>query len=493
MPNPSMPGGSFSECLIVMQKQGKSEDSAKRICGAIQSKTEFVTNSTGFSYFELNEDEKKCVEQYTKVEEVKTYAEVEAEVFSSGQWNKDKYSDKDLQEMVQNFSELKDIVKPPAKIGHSESQDYLKKEGLPAAGWVDSLKMVGNKVVAHFKDVPKIVKDLIDKKAYKRVSAEIYPKYKNPANGKIYNNVLRAVAFLGAETPAVETLSDIAALYNMDTQDFKTYGFDLEGNNIIKQSQNKGGDTIVGKYNVSIEGASKDELVKKLSESLGEGVKVNVEDSAILDAEEQKKKEEEAKNKEVKDKKIEELSQQYEAVTKLQGDKDSKIKSLEEELVKVRQQLQDAVDAQTKSESDNAEMMKKMAEAEAATKMSAIKSFVKEQIGAGKLLPKDEEIVVALMGQLDDKVVKFSKDDKEVSEPVLDVLKKFISDRPKAVEFAEVSPSIEHKVYDSKISIGGVNYEVKDQDLVQKAEKYAQDNKVEFDVALMAVSKDKES
>ncbi len=162
----------------------------------------------------------------------------DVEIFQVGKWNRDSYNKASLQEMVQNFNELKDVVKPPAKIGHSESQDYLKKEGLPAAGWVTSLKMVGNKVVAHFKDVPKIVKDLIDKKAYKRVSAEIYPTYKNPANGKIYNNVLRAVAFLGAETPAVETLSDIAALYNMDTQDFKTYGFDLEGNNIIKQSQN---------------------------------------------------------------------------------------------------------------------------------------------------------------------------------------------------------------------------------------------------------------
>lgn len=221
MPNEHIPGGSFSECLLVMQNQGKSEDSAKRICGAIMAKWE--NNS---EQFELNEDEKQCVAQYTK--EVKVYADLEAEIFMSGQWNKDKYSVSDLQELVSNFDELKDVVKPPAKIGHSESQDYLKKEGLPAAGWVDSLKMVGNKIVASFKDVPKVIKDLIDKKAYKRVSAEIYPTYKNPANGKIYNNVLRAVAFLGSETPAIETLSDIAALYNMDTQDFKVYTFDME-------------------------------------------------------------------------------------------------------------------------------------------------------------------------------------------------------------------------------------------------------------------------
>ena len=314
MPNPHIPGGSFDACVVVMQGKGNSEDSAKRICGSLQAKSENMAQD-----FKLTDEEKKVVEEfggegsgnfghegrpgevggsggggagnkggesYLKdldkanssddwekiaerakkdkndkllniagrlasrirfgnavsqdeldgayeaagekfTKEVKVFTELEAEIFAVGQWNKDKYSVKNLQEMVNNFNELKDIVKPPAKIGHSESQDYLKKEGLPAAGWVNSLKMVGNKVVAHFKDVPKIVKDLIDKKAYKRVSAEIYPTYKNPANGKIYNNVLRAVAFLGAETPAIESLSDILSRYTDDNQFFKVYTIDI--------------------------------------------------------------------------------------------------------------------------------------------------------------------------------------------------------------------------------------------------------------------------
>lgn len=481
MPNLHMPGGSFTECVVVMQDKGHSEDSAKRICGSLQAKTYDLLQQ-----FDLTDEEKKVVEECRKEVAPKVFAELEAEVFAVGTWNSDKYNLHSLQELVSNFNELKDVVKPPAKIGHSESQDYLKKEGLPAAGWVDTIKLVGNKVIAHFKDVPKVIKDLIDKKAYKRVSAEIYPTYKNPANGKIYNNVLRAVAFLGSETPAIETLSDIAALYNMDTQDFKTYGFDLEGINIIKQSINKGGETIMGKYKVSIEGASKDDLIKKLSESLGEGVKVNVEDSSVVDADEQKRIDEEKKNKEIKDKRIEELSQQYEAVTKLQGDKDKEISDLKAQIAELQKKLEE-------KEGANADMMTKMAEAATATKLSAIKSFVKEQVTAGKLLPKDEGIVVALMGQLDDKsVVKFSRNDQEVSESMFEVLKKFISDRPKTIEFSEIAPQVEHKIFESKISIGGVNYEVKDQDLVQKAEKYAQDNKVEFDVALMAVSKEME-
>lgn len=194
----------FADCLLDMKKQGYSEESAKRICGSLQSKLEGKKH----------------------MKDTKLFSDLSAEIFSVGKWNGDKYKLADLESMVSNFDALKDTVKPPAKIGHSEHQDLLKKEGLPAAGWVDSLKMVGNKVIATFKDVPKVVKDLIDKKAYKRVSAEIYPSYKDPTSGKIFKNVLRAVAFLGSDCPAIDSLSDILKQYSKDEkQEFKIYEF----------------------------------------------------------------------------------------------------------------------------------------------------------------------------------------------------------------------------------------------------------------------------
>lgn len=434
-------------------------------------------------------------------DEIKTFETLEnCEIFAVGKWNNDKYSSADLQQLVDNFNTLKDVVKPPAKIGHSEHQELLKKEGLPAAGWVDSVKMVGNKIVATFKDVPKVVKDLIDRKAYKRVSAEIYPKYKNPADGKTYNNVLRAVAFLGSDIPAVETLSDISNLYTEDnTQEVRTYTIDVNTLN------NKGGGEkqIMGKWRVFVNGSSKEELSKKLSESFGEGVQVAVEDADMVAAEEQKKKDEEVKNKEIKDKKIEELTQQYEAVNKLQGDKDKQISDLQAKIAELEGKLTGKDTEMMTMKGQMAEFQKnsvdagtKLAEFQKNAKTEAIKTFVKQSIAEGKLLPKDETIVVALMEQLDDKVVlKFKQDDKEAESPLLEVIKKFISDRPKAVNLSEISPNIEHKVYDqeAKVTIGGVNYEVRNLELVQKAEKYAQDNKVEFDVALVAVSKETET
>ena len=212
----------WEACILAQKDKGHDEDSANRICGFLKNEFENLSQTV-----ELSEKEKIAVDKCVKLSQVKTFANLECEIFAIGKWNGDKYNALDLQEMVTNFDALKGTVKPPAKIGHSESQDLLKAEGLPAAGWVDKLKLVGNKVVATFRDVPKVIKDLIDKKAYKRVSAEIYPSYKDPVSGKTFKNVLRAVAFLGQDIPAVESLSDIVALYKGDnSQEFKVYDFD---------------------------------------------------------------------------------------------------------------------------------------------------------------------------------------------------------------------------------------------------------------------------
>lgn len=485
----------FDACVLEQTEKGHSEDSAKRICGAIKARIE--KNTAEITNIKLSDSESQYINNIMTNKIIKTFADLNnVEIFAIGNWNKDNYTHSDLNEMIDNFGKLREIVKPYAKIGHSEDQKLLNSEGLPAAGWVDSIKMVGNKVVATFKDVPRVVKDLIDKKAYRRVSAEIYPKYKNPADGKIYRNVLRAVAFLGGETPAVETLSDIQALYsarNDANNEFKIYNIDIETINKIQ-----GGD-IVGKYRIDIDGTSKDELVKKLSNTFGEGVKVNVEDQDAIDAEEKKKIEDDIKNKEIKDKKIEELTQQYEAVNKLQGDKDKTIADLQAKIKELEDKIsgKDTEMVGMKTQCD--EMSKKFTEANDKlekiskdAKIENIRNFVKQQITDGKILPKDENVVVALMEQLDDKaVLKFTQDNKEASESMADVIKRFITNLPQAVNFSEISPNPDgnQTSLDSHVVIGGVRYEVKDSELMQKAEKYAQDNKVAFDVALLEVSK----
>jgi hypothetical protein len=150
---------------------------------------------------EMGDNDKKKNDQLDLF--AKTH-EFDAEIFSVGSWNGDKYSESDLQDIADNFNALADNVKPPVKLGHAW------KEGQPALGWVKTLKRIGSKLVATLTDVPQIVYDAIQAGRYKRVSSEIYWNYKSKA-GKTYNYVLKAVALLGADIPAVSDLKDLAA------------------------------------------------------------------------------------------------------------------------------------------------------------------------------------------------------------------------------------------------------------------------------------------
>ena len=63
--------------------------------------------------------------------------------------------------------------------------------------------------------MPRKVFELVRARAYDRVSSEIFVKAK--VGGKQYPYALKAVALLGGETPAVQTLDDIHALYALDS------------------------------------------------------------------------------------------------------------------------------------------------------------------------------------------------------------------------------------------------------------------------------------
>lgn len=138
------------------------------------------------------------------------------EIFSAGKWNGDEYSAKDLDEMVRAFEENKDHIRPFLKLGHSEEQELLAAEGLPAAGWVESIYRKGDKLMADLYDIPFKVYELIKKKAYRKVSCEIYINCE--IEDRKYKYVIGAVALLGAETPGVMNLDDILAHYRLLAQ-----------------------------------------------------------------------------------------------------------------------------------------------------------------------------------------------------------------------------------------------------------------------------------
>lgn len=82
------------------------------------------------------------------------------EIFSVGNWNGDDYTHDDLYEMVRAFDDNKVGARPHLKLGHDDKQELIQRDGMPAAGWIEKLYVVGDKLVADFSDIPKKIFEL---------------------------------------------------------------------------------------------------------------------------------------------------------------------------------------------------------------------------------------------------------------------------------------------------------------------------------------------
>lgn len=135
-----------------------------------------------------------------ELEDEETYGELrDVEIFRSGVWNGDRYTDADLDDIVRAFDRVG--FKPPLKLGHAE------KSGSPAAGWIQSIKRVGSKLVADITDIPDQVFNAIKDKRFGPVSSEIFWNLKR--GGETFRRALKAVAILGSEIPAVSNLKPL--------------------------------------------------------------------------------------------------------------------------------------------------------------------------------------------------------------------------------------------------------------------------------------------
>lgn len=149
-------------------------------------------------------------------------------IFAAGVWNGITITEKDLDSMVQSYEALKDRLQPPLKLGHNGTQAIVKESGLPSIGWAANLKRVGNQVLGSFSNVPKVLADLIRKRAYSFISPEVLPSYKY--NGQTYPWTLWGVAILGNEVPAIKNLGDISKLFGADeaTEKFEVETEEIE-------------------------------------------------------------------------------------------------------------------------------------------------------------------------------------------------------------------------------------------------------------------------
>lgn len=127
------------------------------------------------------------------------------------------FTRKDFDDMAQASSALKGKLDPPLKLGHNDKQKLLEEDGLPAAGWIENVRRIGNLLVADFKRVPEKIADLIESGGLRKRSIEAVRN--GEFAGRRYPFVLTAVALLGEDLPAVDSLDDVAALYTAAEMD----------------------------------------------------------------------------------------------------------------------------------------------------------------------------------------------------------------------------------------------------------------------------------
>jgi len=146
----------------------------------------------------------------SNMERVARFAQDEpfdVEILRTGTWQgatgpEITFKSDDLHDMVTNFELLKSEHSVAVKRGHTVDKGDI------ALGWIDTLWVEGDRLLAKFAAVPKIVREAIQKNLFRKVSIEAMKGV--TFNGKKLKGwVLDAVAILGAEVPAVSGLKDL--------------------------------------------------------------------------------------------------------------------------------------------------------------------------------------------------------------------------------------------------------------------------------------------
>lgn len=142
----------------------------------------------------------------------------EMEIFRAGTHNGDEFTEKDLAEIADNFRILKDHVRPKLKITHhGDGDEQVTLAGLASYGdvvdvFINSENSDGEKrLYCKVVNVPPAVLEWIRDGRFSERSIEIYPEFRVGAkkDSPVYRNVLKAVALLGHEMPAVTGMAPV--------------------------------------------------------------------------------------------------------------------------------------------------------------------------------------------------------------------------------------------------------------------------------------------
>lgn len=338
-----------------------------------------------------------------------------------------------LSELASNYDSVK--FPSPLVAGHPKDND-------PALGWTDSLKVVGDKLMAFSSKVHKNLKKSIKEGGYKKISVSIFNENSpaNPIPGKKY---LRHVGFLGAVAPAVPGLETVSL--SNDEKDILT--IDL---------------SYAERATTSFMGRLRDFFIEKFGLDDANKVIPQWEIDSIRDAQAREEAE----------------KQQIPQFNEPNEDIDMPKKLSDEQIAQLQTDLAASNAAKERLELELSSQSAKARKAE-------IISFCDQQIKDGKLAPALKNDWVDLMTNLPEDELEFSEGKKST---LLDKAKTLLVSQSKFMDFSEKSkPNSDPTKPVNFTAPTGQKVDKKDLDKLAEAKAYAADNNVSLSEAAIAV------
>lgn len=466
--------------------------------------------NAGCSKNELNiDDDKKLYEFIDQMqkevdildkEQEKKYSFKDKVIFAVGKFNGVETTLNDLEEMVKAYHELKFI--PRLKISHN---------GIFKIGNIENLKVLGNRLVGDFVNIPESVYKLIkdDFLPKNAISAEILHNLKLQS-GKVYKRVLDAVAFTGAER---EALFEVLQGYQIrDDTHLYQYSYDSINNYAINNLDDIG---------ESKEQMTEEEYKAKCKAYKCEEYALPFEKFKDLSDEEQKKHLEKMKgkammkSKEEEDDEEEEEEMDYKKVKKENKKENYQMTSnpnqeqakvndavVFEEIQKLRDEMKSEKESLYKLQKEQLEQVQKEAEtfrkekAEfyAVRKQEKVNKIVAELVDADTpIIPVAlrDELVTTLNSLNDIEKVEYSLNDSKVSLSQLELVSNMLKKMPKMEAFAlgELAKKQENELGISTKELIKDGIAIDDKESIENSKfdarvsKYMIDNKTSYAVA----------
>lgn len=144
----------------------------------------------------------------------------DVEIFATGHYRDRDWTAADLQQIHGNFAKFSvparegesPYLRVPVVLGHEEDQPALQRSDLPALAWVDGMRLTPEgsdaKLVSNLDDMVPELADWIKQGKIRNVSAEFFEDFIDDA-GNHHGLTLRRLAVLGGTVPQVKKLNEL--------------------------------------------------------------------------------------------------------------------------------------------------------------------------------------------------------------------------------------------------------------------------------------------